>query len=272
MPPKNMNDWSSFEGLIKLILSQQQHVRKITRDANLAGHQVDFYVEAESYRGKIIRTAVEVKYSQLPITTKVVAEFSHIIAFLRKKKIIDRGILIAYKGFSPSVMKQARDKGVDLVSLDLLEKYKTELRLIKQPSILARKEPQPEPTKKLIFVLMPFSENLKDLYLYGIRGAAEKNGYVCRRADEIQHNSDVLKEILFYIEKADFLIAEVTEDNPNVYYELGIAHGKNKDVILLTKEGSEIPFDLKGKNHIIYSSINNLEEKLDKRLKGTTIA
>ena len=52
-------------------------------------------------------------------------------------------------------------------------------------------------------------------------------------------------------------------------YELGYAHAINKPVILLTKDISSAPFDIRGHNHIVYSSIVNLRESLANRLKGT---
>jgi len=77
-----------------------------------------------------------------------------------------------------------------------------------------------------------------------------------------------MDEILYYIDRAPVLVAEMTDKNPNVYYEVGIAHGKKKEVILITKKGSVIPFDLKSKNHIIYENIHDLEEMLVRRLRA----
>jgi hypothetical protein len=263
-----MSNWYSFESIVGKLVSLRPNVKKIVRDANLAGHQVDYYIEEESSLGSIVKTAVEVKYSQREITSETVAEFGYIINFLRGKKIIDLGILVAYNGFTKPAFDVANKQKVELLSFASLEIQANTYGPIAKFIAQAKKEPPPEAKKKLIFVLMPFSEDLKDTYLYGIRGAAEKTGYICLRADEIEHNSDILQQILYYIQKAEVLIAEGTDRNPNVYYEIGIAHGKNKDVILLTKHETSIPFDLKGKNHIIYATIHDLEEKLVKRLKG----
>ena len=120
--------------------------------------------------------------------------------------------------------------------------------------------------KKQVFVLMSLCKDYMDLYIYGIKGAAEKTGFVCRRSDEIEHNGDIMSEIERQIDEASVIIAEMTDKNPNVFYEVGLAHARGKETILIAREGSDIPFDLRGKNHIFYSSIHDLERKLARRL------
>lgn len=138
---------------------------------------------------------------------------------------------------------------------------KVELEILK----LSAKTEEPV---KIAFALMPLGEEYKDLYIYGIRGAAEKTGFVYFRSDEIEHNAGIMNEIMHQIDKASVLIAEVTDKNPNVCYEVGLAHAKGKETILVARKGSNIPFDLKGKNHILYKNIHDLEEKLTRRLKA----
>jgi hypothetical protein len=120
-----------------------------------------------------------------------------------------------------------------------------------------------------VFVLMPLRDDLEDLFIYGIQHAVEQAGYACLRASEIEHNSDILHEILQNIAGAALVIAEMTDRNPNVCYEVGIAHTMGKEVILIAKAGSIIPFDFQGKNHILYRSIRDLEERLTRRLRAT---
>jgi nucleoside 2-deoxyribosyltransferase len=54
------------------------------------------------------------------------------------------------------------------------------------------------------------------------------------------------------IELADIVIADMTGQNPNVFYEVGYAHAKGKLCILLTSDAADIPFDLKHQRHIVY--------------------
>lgn len=124
-------------------------------------------------------------------------------------------------------------------------------------------------TKLSIFVLMPFSEAFRDVYVLGIRAAAESLGMSVSRVDEqIFHRESILQRIYDQIESADLVIAEMTGQNPNVFYEVGYAHAKNKRCILITKSAADIPFDLKHHRHIVYdSSIFHLKEKLISDLK-----
>lgn len=62
-----------------------------------------------------------------------------------------------------------------------------------------------------------------------------------------------MKDVLKSISLADYLIADLTGRNPNVYYELGIAHALMKKVVLLAQDLQDIPFDLKHQRILEYS-------------------
>jgi hypothetical protein len=76
----------------------------------------------------------------------------------------------------------------------------------------------------------------------------------------------MLQRIYHQINSADLIIADMTGKNPNVFYEVGYAHALDKKVILLTKNGEDIPFDLKHYPFIIYENISGLKEELKKRI------
>ena len=267
MPPQDVYSWHAFEDLVANLFRSLK-VKKVSQNVSLAGHQVDIYVEEETATGQLVRTAIECKYHQRPIGKDIVTHFALIIDFLRKAGLIDRGILISYKGFTKEAFSTAEALKIDLLRIEDLEFRASKFGPIVKIVEKAEKAPPPKLSKDLVFVLMPFTKDLEDLYIYGIRGAVEKTGYVCRRADEIEHNYDIMEEILYHIDKASVLVGEMTDKNPNVFYEVGIAHGKRKEVILITRKGSEIPFNLKSKNHIIYENIHDLEEKLNRRLQA----
>lgn len=267
MAPQDAYSWHAFEYIVAN-LYRTLKVKKILQNISLAGHQIDVYIEEETATGKLVRTAVECKYHQRPVGKDIVTRFALIIDFLRKADLIDHGIILSYKGFTKEAFSAAEPFQINLVRFEDLEFRANKFGPIMHIFENAEKAPPPKLSKNFIFVLMPFKKDLEDLYIYGIRGAAEKTGYVCIRADEIEHNSDIMEEILYYIDNASILIAETTDKNPNVFYEIGIAHEKQKEVILITKKGSDIPFDLKSKNHIIYENIHDLEEKLTKRLRA----
>jgi hypothetical protein len=107
--------------------------------------------------------------------------------------------------------------------------------------------------KRNAFVLMPFKEDLADVYEYLIVEGLTDAGYSVKRADDILSQSNILEDILAGITSSDLIVADLTGSNPNVYYELGIAHALNKKVILLTQSVDELPFDLRSYRVITYS-------------------
>ena len=121
---------------------------------------------------------------------------------------------------------------------------------------------------KNCFVLMPFSEEFDDIYQLGIKSTCNEMKMNCERVDEQIFNHSILQQIYNQIENADILIADLTNQNPNVFYEVGYAHGLKKKVILLTKNIQDIPFDLKHYPHIIYEDkILNLKKMLKAKLE-----
>jgi len=65
------------------------------------------------------------------------------------------------------------------------------------------------------------------------------------------------------------IVAEMTNKNPNVFYEVGYAHGLGKPAILLTKHARDIPFDLKHYPHVVYEGqIRTLKTELEKVIRG----
>src|SRR5689334_19638765 len=99
--------------------------------------------------------------------------------------------------------------------------------------------------KSFVFVLMPFSSDFNDVYQLGIKEACREAGAYCERVDEQIHDGSILQRIYNQIAKADVVVADMTNRNPNVFYEVGYSHALNKKTILLTKNSDDIPFDLK---------------------------
>lgn len=122
--------------------------------------------------------------------------------------------------------------------------------------------------KKFVFVLMPFTEDFNDIYTYGIKQTCSELNVYCERVDEQIFSERILDRIYNQIAKSDIVIADMTGRNANVFYEVGYAHGIGKDVILLTQNADDIPFDLKHFPHIIYNGeIKTLSENLKTRIE-----
>jgi nucleoside 2-deoxyribosyltransferase len=122
--------------------------------------------------------------------------------------------------------------------------------------------------KPFVFVLMPFSEEFDDIYKMGIKPACRGAGAYCERVDEQIYEESMLERIYNQIGKADIIVADMTGRNPNVFYETGYAHALGKQVILLTQNAEDIPFDLKHYSHIVYKGkIAKLFEELECRIR-----
>lgn len=124
--------------------------------------------------------------------------------------------------------------------------------------------------KKSVFFLTPFIESEIPVFKE-VKDICQNVGLKCSRGDEEFIKGDILPHILKKISQARLVIANIDGRNPNVYYELGIAHALDKPTILLTKSLSDTPFDLQSKNIIQYGNFNELEQKLTLALTKTFI-
>jgi hypothetical protein len=114
---------------------------------------------------------------------------------------------------------------------------------------------------------MPFAAEFDDVYQLGIKTACDETGIYCERVDETHVLGPIYDKIVNAITKADIVVADLTGRNPNVYYETGYAHAQNKVTIHLCQDVKEIPFDLLGFQHIVYSGrIVDLKDKLKEKL------
>ena len=120
--------------------------------------------------------------------------------------------------------------------------------------------------KKHIFIAMPFAEEFDDIFHYGIQGAVNNAGYLCERADLESFTGDVMDWVRKRIETADYVIADLTKANANVYLEVGYAWGCRIPTILLAQDSEDLKFDVRGQRCIVYKRIKDLEEKLSKEL------
>lgn len=119
----------------------------------------------------------------------------------------------------------------------------------------------------LCFILMPFHEPFDTIYNEHIKSTIEKKFRV-KRADTIFKSSEIIEDIWEYINKAKFIIADVTEKNPNVFYELGIAHTVGKEVFIITQNDEDVPFDVKHRRFFKYSNDEEGLKKLQKDLEN----
>jgi len=119
----------------------------------------------------------------------------------------------------------------------------------------------------LCFVIMPFEQDLDELYEQVIKPVVEKCGLTCKRADEIKSTREVMDDIVESICRARVIVADLTWQNPNVFYELGIAHTLGKETILISQRAiTTIPFDLYHIRRIEYENTAPGGQKLKRDL------
>ena len=104
----------------------------------------------------------------------------------------------------------------------------------------------------------------------GIKEGFREFGIRAIAADDIEHDGAITDRILDEIEASEFLIADLTYERPNVYYEIGHAHARNKRVILVRKKGTRVHFDVAHRNCPEYGNTTELRARLRKRLEAMT--
>jgi len=126
--------------------------------------------------------------------------------------------------------------------------------------------------EKLVFLLSPFREPFNTVFTDHIKPCVEKiDGLICKRADDIYDNRPIIEDIWKSINVASIIIAELTGRNPNVFYETGIAHTVGKEVILITQNINDIPFDLRHLRCIVYDYTPRGAQTLEDNLSRTIV-
>jgi hypothetical protein len=127
--------------------------------------------------------------------------------------------------------------------------------------------------EKKLFIISPIGDADSETRIFFnkvqkhlIRKICEPLKYKCVRADELDRPGIITSQIIECLVNYDLVIADLTDLNPNVFYELAIRHAVNKHVILLAKNGTRIPFDIRQDRVIFYSldpdDLENAKNKL----------
>jgi hypothetical protein len=120
------------------------------------------------------------------------------------------------------------------------------------------------------FVLMSFQPELRPVYEDHITKVATQLRLSVKRADDFFTAHAVMQDIWAAICGAQILLADCTGRNPNVFYEIGLAHVVGKPVVLITQNAEDVPFDLKAIRYIQYEytprGMSLFETKLSKTI------
>lgn len=123
----------------------------------------------------------------------------------------------------------------------------------------------------LVFVIMPFrGQDMTDAYA-AIKDECKKLKLRAKRVDENSGSGLIIREITDLIERSEFIVCDLTNERPNVYYELGYAHGVGNeamDILLIAKEGAVLHFDIAPLRVQYYSSSEHLRSIISSNLKA----
>jgi hypothetical protein len=122
-----------------------------------------------------------------------------------------------------------------------------------------------------VFVVMPYREPWEGLYSSAIEPAALQAGLTCIRADRTVRIGDLQDNVWSQLAAAGLVLADISDRNPNVFYELGIAAAMGKDIMFLKdKRRKDVPVDLGGALYYEYdaSRTQELKEVLAGALSG----
>lgn len=121
------------------------------------------------------------------------------------------------------------------------------------------------------FVIMPFDSEFTEVYESFLAPILKEVGYEVLRADDLYGQRNILRDIVRLIAESNIVVADLTALNPNVFYELGLAHALQKPVVMLTQSIEELPFDLRGYRVISYDTHFARIERARESLRQTAM-
>jgi hypothetical protein len=128
------------------------------------------------------------------------------------------------------------------------------------------------PAKPRAFIVMEFSSPFNEIYVDVIKKACEDNGVEAVRADEIYGPGLIIGDVVQEILRSKLIIADVTPQNANVFFEVGYGFALNKPTILLAEKTTKLPFDLSAFRVLFYENSiagkAKIEQGLQKHIKA----
>lgn len=109
--------------------------------------------------------------------------------------------------------------------------------------------PQIDPRQ--VSAMMPFDAGFTAVY-QAIEAAAGPLNLQVNRADNIWEHHAIIQDVASLIDRSRIVVCDLTSRNPNVFYEAGIAHALGREVILITQNAEDVPFDLRHLRYIRY--------------------
>ena len=122
------------------------------------------------------------------------------------------------------------------------------------------------------FVVMQFSSPYNELYHEVIKSVCKKYKLDVIRADETYGPGIILTDIIKQLNESRLIIADISNPNPNVFYEVGYAHALNKPTILIAETDTKLPFDVSPFRTLFYENTiagkQKIEDGLEKHIQA----
>jgi hypothetical protein len=184
--------------------------------------------------------------------------FDDTIAYLREYvQRVHRSQLVPgdWRQARPQIGAALRSTGLDIFLnefCDSAARLKQDVLFLGPERLYAPPRDRAGPREATCFIVMPFREVWSSDVHRILAQACEAARVRSVRGDDLFTPTDILEDIWQSINAADFVIADITGRNPNVLYELGIAHTLAKPVLILSMQAADIPIDLATRRVILY--------------------
>ena len=113
--------------------------------------------------------------------------------------------------------------------------------------------------KSLVSIMMPMNAEFNDVYT-AIREVMGDRNLECKRADDIWQSHAIMEDVVSLISRSRIVVVDCSGDNPNVFYEMGIAHTLGRDVIPISQSDRSLPFDIA--HHRVLKYLDNHEGRV----------
>jgi hypothetical protein len=116
---------------------------------------------------------------------------------------------------------------------------------------------------------MPFHGEDSDEAYSAIKGACANIGLNAKRVSDNVGSAPIINEIIELIDDAEFVVCDLSGERPNVYYELGYAHGSGNEparILLIAKQGTHLHFDIAPLRVEFYQSTEHLRSIIASKL------
>ena len=118
----------------------------------------------------------------------------------------------------------------------------------------------------LVFVITSFAEEMEPIF-DGISAAANQVGLRAERVKDVVGDYRITEQVMKMIQSARLIVADLSLERPNVYFELGYARGLDKTVVTIMRAGTTVHFDVKDWTYMTYIDSRLLERDLIKRFE-----